>query len=93
MNETDRFRARLLFWLILLERKWNVFWFEAAFVFYTHVYLVFVAGVLPGIAGFLPVSEKKSLQGKAGTLFAASYLLAGALQSSAELASIEMMSS
>ena len=63
----------------------------ATFVSYTYVYLVFVAGVLPGIAGFLPVSEKKSLQGKAGAQFAASYLLAGALQSSAELASIEMI--
>ena len=49
--------------------------------------------MLLGLAGFLPVSEKKSLQGKAGAQFAASYLLAGALQSSAELASIEMMSS
>ena len=64
----------------------------AAFVFYTHVYLVFVASVLSGLVDFLPVSEKKSLQGKAGAQFAASYLLAGALQSSAELASIEMMS-
>ena len=58
-----------------------------------YVYLVFVASVLPGLVDFLPVSEKKSLQGKAGAQFAASYLLAGALQSSAELASIEMMSS
>ena len=65
----------------------------ATFVSYTHVYLVFVAGVLLGLVDFLPVSEKKSLQGKAGAQFAASYLLAGALQSSAELASIEMMSS
>ena len=61
-----------------------------AFVSYTYV---FVAGVLLGLVDFLPVSEKKSLQGKAGAQFAASYLLAGALQSSAELASIEMMSS
>ena len=93
MNETDRFRARLLFWLILLEREWNAIWFVAAFVCYTHVYLVFVASLLLGLAGFLPVSEKKFLQGKAGTQFVASYLLAGALQSSAELASIEMMNS
>ena len=64
-----------------------------AFVSYTYVYLVFVASVLPGLVDFLPVYEKKSLQGKAGAQFAASYLLAGALQSSAELASIEMMSS
>ncbi|MCY7011988.1 RhtB family transporter [Streptococcus sanguinis] len=64
-----------------------------AFVSYTYVYLVFVASVLPGLVDFLPVSEKKSLQGKAGTQFAASYLLAGALQSSAELASIKTMSS
>jgi hypothetical protein len=93
MNETDSFRARLSFRFILLERKWNASWFVAAFVCYTHVYLVFVAGVLLGLVDFLPVSEKKSLQGKAGAQFAASYLLAGALQSSAELASIEMMSS
>ena len=93
MNETDRFRARLLFWLILLERKWNAIWFAAVFVCYTHVYLVFVASVLPGLVDFLPVSEKQSLQGKAGPQFAASYPLAGALQSPAELASIEMMSS
>lgn len=93
MNETDRFWARLLFWLIWLERKWNAFWFVAAFVFYTHVYLIFVASVLPGLDDFLPVFAKKFLQGKAGTQFVASYLLAGALQSSAELASIEMMSS
>ena len=65
----------------------------ATFVSYTYVYLVFVAGVLLGLVDFLPVSEKKSLQGKAGAQFAASYLLAVALQSSAELASIEMMSS
>ena len=64
----------------------------AAFVFYTHVYLVFVASVLSGLVDFLPVSEKKSLQGKAGAQFVASYLLARALQSPAELASIEMMS-
>ena len=76
-----------------MERKWNVFWFEAAFVFYTHVYLVFVASVFPGLDDFLPVSEKKSLQGKAGAQFAASYLLAGALQSPAELASIKTMRS
>ena len=65
----------------------------ATFVCYTHVYLVFVASVLSGLDDFLPVFEKKSLQGKAGTLFAASYLLAGALQSSAELASLETMRS
>ncbi|MCY7023492.1 MULTISPECIES: RhtB family transporter [Streptococcus] len=64
-----------------------------AFVSYTYVYLVFVASVLPGLVDFLPVSEKKSLQGKAGTQFVASYLLAGALQSSAELASIKTMRS
>ena len=93
MNETDSFRAHLSFWFILLERKWNASWFVAAFVCYTHVYLVFVASVLPGLAGFLPVFAEKFLQGKAGAQFAASYLLAGALQSSAELASIEMMSS
>lgn len=93
MNETDSFRARLLFWLIWLERKWNAFWFVAAFVFYTHVYLVFVASVLPGLAGFLPVFAEKFLQRKAGALFVASYFLAGALQSPAELASIEMMRS
>ena len=62
-----------------------------AFVSYTYVSLVFVASVLPGLVDFLPVSEKKSLQGKAGTQFVASYLLAGALQSPAELASIEMI--
>jgi hypothetical protein len=61
----------------------------ATFVFYTYVYLVFVANVFPGLVDFLPLSAKKFLQGKAGTLFAASYLLAGALQSSAELASLE----
>ena len=65
----------------------------ATFVCYTHVYLVFVASVLSGLAGFLPVSEKKFLQGKAGALFATSYLFAGALQSSAELASIKTMRS
>ena len=65
----------------------------ATFVCYTHVYLVFVASVLLGLAGFLPVSEKKFLQGRAGTQFVASYLLARALQSSAELASIETMRS
>ena len=64
----------------------------AAFVFYTHVYLVFVASVLPGLDDFLPVFAKKFLQGKAGAQFVASYLLARALQSPAELASIEMMS-
>ncbi|QLB50739.1 RhtB family transporter [Streptococcus sanguinis] len=65
----------------------------ATFVCYTHVYLVFVASVLFGLAGFLPVSEKKFLQGKARALFAASYLLVGYLQSPAELASIETMRS
>ena len=64
-----------------------------AFVSYTYVYLVFVASVLPGLVDFLPVSEKKSLQGKAGTQFVASYLFAGSLQSSAELASIKTMRS
>jgi hypothetical protein len=49
--------------------------------------------VFPGLDDFLPVSEKKSLQGKAGAQFAASYLLAGALQSPAELASIKTMRS
>ena len=93
MNETDSFWARLLFWLILLERKWNASWFVAAFVSYTHVYLVFVASVLPGLAGFLPVFAEKFLQGKARALFAASYLFAGAFYSSAELASIETMRS
>ena len=65
----------------------------ATFVYYTHVYLVFVASVLPGLDDFLPVFAKKFLQGKAGTQFVASYLLAGALQSPAELASIETMRS
>ncbi|EGJ42202.1 hypothetical protein [Streptococcus sanguinis] len=65
----------------------------ATFVCYTHVYLVFVASVLLGLAGFLPVSEKKFLQGRAGTQFVASYLLVGYLQSPAELASIETMRS
>ena len=65
----------------------------ATFVCYTHVYLVFIASVLLGLAGFLPVSEKEFLQGKARTLFAASYLLVRALQSPAELASIETMRS
>ena len=65
----------------------------AAFVFYTHVYLVFVASVLHGLVDFLSVSEKKSLQGKAGTQFVASYLFAGAFYSSGELASIETMRS
>ena len=41
MNETDSFRARLSFRFILLERKWNASWFVAAFVCYTHVYLLF----------------------------------------------------
>ena len=93
MNETDSFRARLSFRFILLERKWNASWFVAAFVCYTHVYLVFVASVLPGLAGFLPVSEKKFLQGKAGALFIANYLLVRTFQSPAELASIETMRS
>ena len=65
----------------------------AAFVFYTHVYLIFVASVLPGLDDFLPVFAKKFLQGKAGTQFVASYLLVGYLQSPAELASIETMRS
>lgn len=63
----------------------------AAFVFYTYVYLVFVASVFPGLVDFLPVSEKKSLQRKAGAQFVASYLLVRTLQSPAELASIEMI--
>ena len=91
MNETDRFRARLLcYW------KENKMYFGLWLLLYLipiYVYLVFVASVLPGLVDFLPVSEKKSLQGKAGPQFAASYPLAGALQSPAELASIEMMSS
>ena len=65
----------------------------ATFVCYTHVYLVFVSSVLSGLAGVLPVSEKKFLQGKAGALFAASYLFAGTFYSSGELASIETMRS
>ena len=72
--------------------KCNAIWFVAAFVYYTHVYLVFVASLLLGLAGFLPVFAEKFLQGKARALFAASYLLARALQSPAELASIETMS-
>ena len=62
-----------------------------AFVSYTYVYLVFVASVLPGLDDFLPVFAKKFLQRKAGPQFVASYPLAGALQSPAELASIEMI--
>ena len=65
----------------------------AAFVFYTHVYLIFVASVLPGLDDFLPVFAEKFLQRKAGAQFVASYLLAGDLQSSAELASIKTMRS
>lgn len=72
--------------------KCNAIWFVAAFVYYTHVYLVFVASLLLGRAGFLPVFAEKFLQGKGGALFAASYLFAGAFYSSAELASIEMIS-
>ena len=49
--------------------------------------------MLSGLAGFLPVFAEKFLQRKAGAQFAASYLLAGALQSSAELASLETMRS
>ncbi|KAA0116512.1 RhtB family transporter [Streptococcus sanguinis] len=64
-----------------------------AFVSYTHVYLVFVASVLPGIDDFLPVFAEKFLQRKARALFAASYLFAGAFYSSGELASIETMRS
>jgi hypothetical protein len=93
MNETDSFRARLSFRFILLERKWNASWFVAAFVCYTHVYLVFVASVLSGLAGFLPVFAEKFLQGKARALFASSYLFAGAFYSSGELVSIETMRS
>jgi len=47
--------------------------------------------VLPGFDDFLPVFAEKFLQRKAGAQFAASYFLAGALQSPAELASIEMI--
>ena len=65
--------------------------FEASFVFYTHVYLVFVASVLPGFDDFLPVFAEKFLQRKAGAQFVASYLLVRTLQSPAELASIEMI--
>ncbi|MFS9048247.1 hypothetical protein D8881_03395 [Streptococcus sanguinis] len=93
MNETDSFRARLSFRFILLERKWNASWFVAAFVCYTHVYLVFVASVLSGLAGFLPVFAEKFLQGKARALFASSYLFAGSFYSSGELVSIETMRS
>ena len=64
-----------------------------AFVCYTHVYLVFVASLLLGLAGVLLVSEKKFLQGKAGALFIANYLLVRTFQSPAELASIETMRS
>ena len=64
-----------------------------AFVYYTHVYLVFVASLLLGLAGFLPVFAEKFLQGKARALFAASYLFAGAFYSSGELVSIETMRS
>ena len=64
-----------------------------AFVFYTYVYLVFVASVLPGLDDFLPVFAEKFLQRKAGPQFAASYLFAGAFYSSGELASIETMRS
>lgn len=64
-----------------------------AFVSYTYVYLVFVASVLPGLVDFLPVSEKKFLQGKARALFASSYLFAGSFYSSGELVSIETMRS
>ena len=65
----------------------------AAFVFYTHVYLIFVASVLPGIDDFLPVFAEKFLQRKAGTQFVASYLLVRTLQSPAELAILETMRS
>ena len=64
-----------------------------AFVCYTHVYLVFVASVLPGIDDFLPVFAEKFLQRKAGTQFVASYLLVRTLQSPAELAILETMRS
>ena len=77
--------------LFQLERKWNASWFVAAFVCYTHVYLVFVASVLSGLAGVLPVSEKKFLQGKAGALFIASYLFAWASESLTQLVSIGRM--
>ena len=65
----------------------------AAFVCYTHVYLVFVASVLPGFDDFLPVFAEKFLQRKAGAQFVASYLLVRAPQSSAELASMKTMRS
>ena len=65
----------------------------ATFVCYTHVYLVFVASVLPGIDDFLPVFAEKFLQRKAGTQFVASYLLVRTLQSPAELAILETMRS
>ena len=81
----------LVYYFIRKKMKCN--WFVAAFICYTHVYLVFVASVLSGLAGVLPVSEKKFLQGKAGALFIASYLLVRTLQSPAELASIETMRS
>ena len=73
--------------------KCNAIWFVAAFVYSTHVYLVFVASLLLGLAGFLPVFAEKFLQGKARALFVASYLLVRTLQSPAELASIETMRS
>ena len=63
----------------------------AAFVCYTHVYLVFVASLLLGLAGFLPVFAEKFLQGKARALFVASYLFAGASESLTQLVSIGRM--
>ena len=73
--------------------KCNAIWFVAAFVYYTHVYLVFVASLLLGRAGFLPVFAEKFLQRKAGAQFVASYLLVRTLQSPAELAILETMRS
>ncbi|NMX24613.1 hypothetical protein HGP05_01520 [Streptococcus sanguinis] len=63
MNETDRFRARLLFYW-----KENEMYFGLRLLLYfTHVYLVFVASVLPGIDDFLPVFAEKFLQRKQGS--------------------------
>ena len=49
----------------------------AAFVCYTHVYLVFVASVLLGLAGFLPVSEKKFFKEKQGRYLLLAIFLLG----------------
>ena len=66
MNETDRFRARLLFYW-----KENEMYFGLRLLLYfiPMFILFFVASVLSGLVDFLPVSEKKSLQGKAGAQF------------------------